>query len=58
MAEPRGAGRAGGILFLVVAAFVGFLILKAAIGFVFKLVLTIAVIAILVALISNILRRR
>ena len=58
MAEPRGAGRAGGLLFLAIAIFVGFLIIKAALGLLIKLVLTLLVIGAIVGLLANVLRRR
>lgn len=57
MAEPRGAGRSGGLLFLAVALFVGYLVVTAVAG-VIRLVLTIAIGVVVLALAASVLRRR
>ena len=56
MAEPRGAGRSGGLLFLAVGLFLLYLIVTAVAG-VLKFVLGAAVVVVLVALAVNVLRR-
>jgi len=57
VAEPRGAGRSGGLLFLAVALFVGYLVVTAVAG-VIRLVLTIAIGVVVLALAASVLRRR
>ena len=56
MAEPRGAGRSGGLLFLAVGLFLLYLIITAVAG-VLKFVLGVAVVVVLVALAVNVFRR-
>ena len=61
MAEPRGAGRSGGLLFLIVALFVAFLVFRAAVGAVVgfvKFAIFAAIVAVIVGLAMNVLRRR
>ena len=57
MVEPRGAGRSGGLLFVLVWVFVLYLVITAVAG-VLKLLLTAAMVVVLVALVVNVLRRR
>lgn len=57
MADPGGAGRAGGLLFLAVVLFVGYLALRAVAGLV-KLVVIGLVIAAAAAFLVTVLRRR
>ena len=57
MAEPRGAGRSGGLLFLAVCLFVLYLIITAVAG-VLKFVLTGLLVVVLVAFAFNVFRRR
>ena len=57
MVEPRGAGRSGGLLFVLVWVFVLYLVVTAVAGLL-KLVLTAAMVVVLVALIANVVRRR
>jgi hypothetical protein len=55
--EPRGAGRGGGLLFLLVALFVAYLALEAVAGVV-RIVLGTALLVLLGLLAVNVLRRR
>ena len=57
MAEPRGAGRSGGLLFLVVGLFVLYLVITAVAG-VLKLIISAVILVVLVALALNVFRRR
>ena len=57
MAEPRGAGRAGGLLFLAVGVFVLYLVFTAIAG-VIKFVLSAVILVGLALLAVNVLRRR
>ncbi len=57
MAEPRGAGRAGGLLFLLVALFVGYLAVQAVAGLL-RLAIGVAIVVVLAALVINVVRRR
>ena len=57
MVEPRGAGRSGGLLFVLVWIFVLYLVITAVAG-ILKFVLTAAMVIVLVALVVNVLRRR
>ncbi len=57
MAEPRGAGRSGGLLFLAVGLFVLYLIVTAVAG-IAKFLLSGALTVVLVILAINVLRRR
>lgn len=56
MAEPRGAGRSGGLLFLVVGLFVLYLVITAVAG-VLKLIISIVLVIALAALAVNVFRR-
>lgn len=53
----RGAGVGGGLLFLAVAVFVAWLVVKVVVGFL-QWVLGIALVVLLVAIAFNVLRRR
>ena len=57
MAEPRGAGRSGGLLFLAVGLFVLYLVVTAVAG-VLKFLLSAALVVVLVVLAVNVVRRR
>ena len=57
MAEPKGAGRSGGLLFLLIALFVGYLVVSTVAG-VLKLVLGAAILLVIIGLAVNVLRRR
>ena len=57
MREPRGAGRAGGLLFLAIGLFVAYLVISALAGLA-KILLSIALVAVLAMLAVNVLRRR
>ncbi len=57
MAEPRGAGRGGGLLFLAVVAFVAYLVVVAVTG-VLKFILGAVLTAVLVLFALSVLRRR
>ena len=57
MAEPRGAGRSGGLLFLAVGLFVLYLVVSAVTG-VLKLVLGAGIVVVLVAFAVSVFRRR
>lgn len=57
MAEPRGAGPAGGLLFLAVVLFVGYLAVRAVAGLIKLAVAALVLVAIGVFL-ANVLRRR
>ena len=57
MAEPRGAGRAGGLLFIAVLLFVGYLLVEAIAGLV-QWVLGAALLVVVVLLVVAVLRRR
>ena len=56
MAEPRGAGRSGGLLFLVVGLFVLYLVITAVAG-VLKLIISVVIVIALAALAVNVFRR-
>lgn len=57
MAEPRGAGRSGGLLFLAVGLFVLYLVVTAVAGVV-KFVITAVLLVVLALLAVNVFRRR
>ena len=57
MAEPRGAGRSGGLLFLAVGLFVLYLVVSAVTG-VLKFVLGVGIVVVLVAFAVSVFRRR
>ena len=57
MAEPRGAGKSGGLLFLAVGLFVLYLVITAVAG-ALKFLLSAAVIVVLALLALNVFRRR
>ncbi|MDQ3537271.1 MAG: hypothetical protein M3415_00500 [Actinomycetota bacterium] len=57
MAEPRGAGRSGGLLFLAVGVFVAYLVVRTVAG-VFKVALLGVLVVLLVLLARDVLRRR
>ena len=57
MAEPRGAGRSGGLLFLAVGLFVLYLVITAVAGLA-KFLLSLAIVVVLVLLAVNVFRRR
>lgn len=57
MGEPKGAGRSGGLLFLLIALFVGYLLVNAVAGVV-KVVLGVLVLVVVAGLAVNIVRRR
>ncbi len=57
MAEPRGAGRSGGLLFLAVCLFLLYLVIRVLAG-VAKLVVGGALLVVLAALAVNVVRRR
>lgn len=57
MGEPRGAGRGGGLLFLLVGLFVLYLVVTAVAG-ALKLLLAGAIVIVLVLLAVNVFRRR
>ena len=56
MAEPRGAGRSGGLLFLIVGLFVLYLVITAVAGLL-KFVISAAILVALVVLALNVFRR-
>ena len=55
--EPRGAGPAGGLLFVAVLLFVGYLLVEAIAGLV-QWVLGAALLVVVVVLVVTVLRRR
>ncbi len=57
VAEPRGAGRSGGLLFLAVGVFVAYLVVRTVAG-VFKVALLGVLVVLLVLLARDVLRRR
>jgi len=57
MAQPRGAGRSGGLLFLLVALFVGYLVITTVAGIV-KFIVGALIVVVLIALAANVVRRR
>ncbi|CAN5685145.1 MAG: hypothetical protein M3493_12060 [Actinomycetota bacterium] len=57
MAEPRGAGRSGGLLFLAVGVFVAYLVVRTVAG-VLKVALLCVLVVLLVLLARDVLRRR
>ena len=57
MAEPRGAGRSGGLLFLAVGLFVLYLVVVALSGIV-KFLIGAALLVVLALLAVNVFRRR
>ena len=57
MAEPRGAGRSGGLLFLLVGLFVLYLVITAVAG-VLKFIISTVILIVLAALAVNVFRRR
>ena len=57
MATPQGAGRAGGLLFLLVVLFVAYLAIRAVAGLL-RLAIGAAILAVLIALAINVFRRR
>ena len=56
MPEPRGAGRSGGLLFLVVGLFVLYLVITAVAGFL-KILISAAILVVLAVLAINVFRR-
>jgi hypothetical protein len=57
VAEPRGAGRSGGLLFLAVGVFVAYLVVRTVAG-VLKVALLCVLVVLLVLLARDVLRRR
>ena len=57
MAEPRGAGRSGGLLFLAVGLFLLYLVVTAVAG-VLKFLLSAALLIVLAVFALNVFRRR
>lgn len=57
MSEPRGAGSAGGLLFVVVLLFVGFLVLRALVGLV-RIAVTAVILVAVISLVVRALDRR
>ena len=57
MAEPRGAGRSGGLLFLAVGLFVLYLVITAVAG-ILKFILSTALLVVLAIFAVNVFRRR
>jgi predicted lipid-binding transport protein (Tim44 family) len=56
--RSRGAGIGGGLLFLLLAGFVAFIVVQAVVGFLLKFVLAAAFVLLIVAIAVNVLRRR
>jgi len=57
VAEPKRAGRSGGLLFVLVALFVAYLAVRAVAG-VIRFVIVALIVAVVVALVANVMRRR
>ena len=57
MSEPRGAGSAGGLLFIAVVLIIGYLLISAVAGLL-KWLIGVAIVVVIVAMIARVLSRR
>ncbi|HUG86293.1 MAG TPA: hypothetical protein VMM13_17135 [Euzebya sp.] len=57
MSEPRGAGNAGGLLFIAVMLVLGYLVISAVAGFL-KWLIGVAFVVVIIAMIVRVLSRR